>query len=212
MQGFPKVYRYAAMSVTTLILAGCSNQTNQKEPAQKLITAIESTLAASATDESKYAADKLFDVQYRLGRLKFYFDNHEYEAVVAVGPEVLKLAQGLVPLAAAERSRIYRELNEQWTGLAASLPGEVAAIHARMDLLSQKANAKQAQGLDLEAAKTGAGEANALWTKAQAAFAAGTLGEAVSVAKDAQEKVAEVAASLKLELPKAAAPGRAAGQ
>jgi hypothetical protein len=154
----------------------------------------------------------LFDVQYRLGRLKFYFDNHEYEAVVAGGPEVLKLAQGLVPLAAAEKSRIYRELNEQWTGLAASLPGEVAAIHARMDLLSQKANAKQAQGLDLEAAKTGAGEANALWTKAQAAFAAGTPGEAVSVAKDAQEKVAEVAASLKLELPKAAAPGRAAGQ
>jgi PBP1b-binding outer membrane lipoprotein LpoB len=204
MQGFHKVRRYAALAVTATLLAACASQ---KEPAQKLIANIESTLAADAADESKYAADKLFDVQYRLGRLKFYFNNHDYESVVAAGPEVLKLAQGLAPLAAAERSRIYRELNEQWTGLTASLPGAIGALHARIDALSQKANAKQAQNLDLEAAKTGEGDANGLWSKAQAAFGAGNLGDAVSTAKDAKDRVSDVAASLKLELPDEHHPG-----
>jgi hypothetical protein len=214
MQGFQRVCRYAVISMAALILVACASQ---KEPAQKLIADIESTLAASSADESKYAADKLYDVQYRLGRLKLYFDNQDYAAVVAGGPEVLRLAQGLAPVAAAEKTRILEELNDQWTGLATSLPGEVTAIHERIDTLSAKANKKQTQAqtqaIDLEAAKTGAGDATALWTKAQAAFAAGNLGEAVSTAKDAKEKVEASAASLKLELPAAAtAPARTAGQ
>jgi hypothetical protein len=198
MQGFQRVCRCAVISMAALMLVACGNQ---KEPAEKLIADIESTLAASSADETKYAADKLYDVQYRLGRLKLYFNNHDYAAVVAGGPEVLRLAQGLAPVAAAEKSRILRELNDQWTGLAASLPGDVAAIHERLDRPSEKSNKKQAQGIELDAAKAGAGDATALWAKAQAAYAAGNPGEAVSTAKDAKEKVEAVAASLKLELP-----------
>jgi hypothetical protein len=210
MQGFQRVCRYAVISMAALILVACASQ---KEPAQKQIAAIEATLAAASADETKYAADKLYDVQYRLGRLKLYFDNQDYAAVVAGGPEVLRLAQGLAPVAAAEKSRILRELNDQWTGLATSLPGEVTAIHERIDTLSAKARKKQTQGMDLEAAKAGAGDATALWAKAQAAFAAGNLGEAVSTAKDVKEKVAASAASLKLDLSATAtAPARAGGQ
>jgi hypothetical protein len=113
-------------------------------------------------------------------------------------------------VAAAEKSRILKELNDQWTALAASLPGDIAAIHERIDRLSDKSNKKQTQGIDLDAAKTGAEEATTLWTKAQAAFAAGNLGEAVSAAKDVKEKAEAVAAALKLELP-ATAPAQAAG-
>jgi hypothetical protein len=60
-----------------------------------------------------------------------------------------------------------------------------------------------AAGLDLNAAKGAAGDATALWSKAQAAFAAGNLDEAVSTAKDVKAKVEAVAAALKLDLPAA---------
>jgi hypothetical protein len=55
-------------------------------------------------------------------------------------------------------------------------------------------------GIDLDAAKAGAGDATALWSKAQAAFAAGNLDEAVSTAKDVKLKVEALATSLKMDL------------
>jgi hypothetical protein len=64
-----------------------------------------------------------------------------------------------------------------------------------------------AAGIDLTAAKAGLGEAASLWSKAQAAFAAGNLVEAVATAKDVKAKLTALAASLKLELP---APSAAA--
>ena len=41
-----------------------------------------------------------------------------------------------------------------------------------------------------------------LWSKAQAAFAAGNLDEAVSTAQDVKAKIEPVAATLKLDLPR----------
>jgi hypothetical protein len=83
------------------------------------------------------------------------------------------------------------------------VPAEVTAVQNRIDELSKKPSKKMAAGLDLNAAKGAAGDATALWSKAQAAFAAGNLDEAVSTAKDVKAKVEAVAASLKLDLPAA---------
>jgi hypothetical protein len=44
-----------------------------------------------------------------------------------------------------------------------------------------------------------------MWSKAQAAFAAGNLDEAVNTAKGVKAKIVVLAASLKLDLPAAAA-------
>jgi len=107
--------------------------------------------------------------------------------------------------AAAKKDEILTALNDQWTALAGSLPADVTAIQNRIDVLSKKSRKKQAAGIDLDAAKAGAGDATALWSKAQAAFAAGNMDEAVSTAKDVKVKVQALATSLKMDLTAPAA-------
>jgi hypothetical protein len=210
MQIIQRVSQYAAISMAAIILAACASQ---KEPAQKLIGDIESTVAAASTEAAKYVPDQLADVQGELSGLKASFDKQDYAAVVTGAPAVLTAAQGLATAAAAKKDEVLKALNDEWTGLAGSLPGDVTAIQSRIDLLSKKSNKKQAKGIDLDAAKSGAADATSLWSKAQAAFAAGNLDEAVSTAKDVKAKVEAVAASLKLDLPAAApAPAAAAAQ
>jgi hypothetical protein len=210
MQFFQRVSRYAVISMAAIILAACASQ---KEPAQKLIGDVEATVAAASTEAAKYVPDQLADVQAKLAGLKESFDKQDYAAVVTGGPAVLTAAQGLATAAAAKKDEVLKALNDEWTGLSSALPGDVTAIQTRIDELSKKSNKKQAKGIDLDAAKAGAGDATSLWSKAQAAFAAGNLDEAVSTAKDVKAKVEALAATLKLDLPAStAAPAPAAAQ
>jgi DNA repair exonuclease SbcCD ATPase subunit len=210
MQFFQRVNRYAVISMAAIILAACASQ---KEPAQKLIGDIESTVAAASTEAAKYVPDQLADVQAKLAALKASFDKQDYASVVTGGPAVLTAAQNLATAAAAKKDEVLKALNDEWTGLAGSLPGEVAAVQSRIDVLSKRSNKKQAKGIDLDAAKAGLGDATSLWSKAQAAFAAGNLDEAVTAAKDVKAKVEAVAATLKLDLSAAGAtPAPSAAQ
>jgi hypothetical protein len=202
MQMVQRVGHYALISMASILLAACAGQ---KQPAQKLIGDIEATVTAASTEAAKYVPDQLADVQGKLGALKAAFDKQDYAAVVTGGPAVLTEAQILATAAAAKKDEILKALNDQWTALAGSLPADVAAIQNRVDALSRKSNKKQAAGIDVDAAKAGAGEASALWSKAQAAFATGNLDEAVSTAKDVKVKVEALATSLKMGLTAPAA-------
>ena len=202
MQMIQRVSHYAVISMAAIILAACAGQ---KEPAQKLIGDVEATVTAASAEAAKYVPDQLADVQTKLGALKASFDKQDYAAVVTGAPAVLSEAKGLATAAAAKKDEVLKALNDEWTGLAGSLPGAVTAIQSRIDLLSKKSSKKLAAGIDLDAAKAGVGDAASLWSKAQAAFAAGNLDEAVSTAKDVKAKVAALAASLKLDLPATAA-------
>jgi hypothetical protein len=144
-----RVSRFALISVAAIMMTACAGQ---KEPAQKLIGNIESTVTAASTEAA-----------------------------------------------------ILKALNDQWTALAGVLPAEVTAVQNRVDLLSKKSSKKLAAGIDLDAAKAGVGDAASRWSKAQAAFAAGNLDEAVSTATDVKAKVEALAASLKLDLTAPAA-------
>jgi hypothetical protein len=197
MQMTQRASRYALISMAAIVLAACAGQ---KQPAQKLIGDIEATVTAASAEAAKYVPDQLADVQSKLGALKASFDKQDYAAVVTAGPAVLSAAQTLATAAAAKKDEILKALNDQWTMLAESVPGDVSAIQNRIDMLSRKSGKKQAAGIDLDAAKAGAGDATALWSKAQAAFAAGNLDEAVSTAKDVKVKVEALATSLKMDL------------
>jgi hypothetical protein len=202
MQMIQRVSHYAVISMAAIILAACAGQ---KEPAQKLIGDVEATVTAASAEAAKYVPDQLADVQIKLGALKASFDKQDYAAVVTGAPAVLSEAKGLATAAAAKKDEVLKALNDEWTGLAGSLPGAVTAIQSRIDILSKKSSKKLAAGIDLDAAKAGVGDAASLWSKAQAAFAAGNLDEAVSTAKAVKAKVAALAASLKLDLPATAA-------
>ena len=203
MQMTRRVSHYALISMAAIILAACAGQ---KQPAQKLIGDIEATVTAASAEASKYVPDQLADVQGKLGALKASFDKRDYAAVVTGGPAVLGEAKTLATAAAAKKDEILKVLSDQWTALAGSLPADVTAIQNRIDALSRKSSKKQAAGIDLDAAKAGAGDASALWSKAQAAFAAGNMDEAVSTAKDVKVKVEALAASLKMDLPATSRP------
>jgi hypothetical protein len=202
MQMIQRVGRYALISMAAIIMAACAGQ---KEPAQKLIGDIQASVTAASAEAAKYVPDQLADVQSKLGGLEASYDKQDYAAVVANAPAVLGDAQNLATAAAAKKDEILKALNDQWSGLAGSLPAAVTAVQNRIDLLSKKTGKKLATGVDLEAAKAGVGDATSLWSKAQAAFAAGNLDEAVSTAKDVKAKIEALATSLKMDLPAMAA-------
>ncbi|MEP6884515.1 MAG: hypothetical protein ABJC66_07190 [Gammaproteobacteria bacterium] len=200
MQVTQRISRYALISMAAIFLAACAGQ---KEPAQKLIGDIDATVTAASAEAAKYVPDQLAEVQSKLAALKASFDKQDYAAVVTGAPAVLSAAQDLATAAAAKKDEILKLLNEEWSRLAAALPAEVTAIQARIDMLGKKSNKKMAAGIDLAGANSGLGDATTLWSKAQAAFAAGNLDEAVGTAKDVKSKIQALATSLKLDMPAA---------
>jgi hypothetical protein len=58
---------FVAFTVTALMLAACANQ---KEPAEKAVAQVESSLAEFRADAEKYAADELKSVDEAVAKLK----------------------------------------------------------------------------------------------------------------------------------------------
>ena len=198
-----RTYKTSAWIVIAgLMLAACANQ---KEPAQKMIGDIEATVDAASADATKYAPEELSDVQQKLGELKASFDKKDYKAVVNGAPPVMSAAQGLASAAAAKKDQQLKSLNLQWTALAGVLPGNANVIQSRIDFLSKKENKKLASGVDLDAARSGLGDATTLWSTAQAAFSSGRLDEAVTTANGVKIKLQGLAASMKLDFKEPAA-------
>ena len=170
---------YVWTILAALALGACANQ---MEPAQRSINDIEALVTASSTEAAKYVPDQLTDVQNKVGALKASFDQKNYAGVLKDAPAVMSAAQALAGAATAKKDEVMKALNESWTGLAAELPGDMTALQSRIDLLSKKSSKKLAAGIDLDAARGGLSNASSIWSKAQAAFAAGNLDEAVTTA------------------------------
>ena len=189
--------RFSVAFLAAIILAACAGQ---KDPAQKLIGEIQATVTAASPEAAKYIPDQLAGVQTQLSALKASFEKQDYAAVVSGAPAVLGAAQSLATDAATKKDEVLKALNDKWTALAGSVPGYLTAVQNRIDFLARKANKKAAAGIDLEAAKSSLSDAMAIWSKAQAAFAAGNMDEAVNTAQNVKSKVEAVASSLKLDL------------
>ncbi|HWX78451.1 MAG TPA: hypothetical protein VNZ02_00040 [Steroidobacteraceae bacterium] len=196
MTSITRAGRLAIASLTLVLLAACAGQ---KEPAQKLIADIDATVTAASAEAAKYVPDQLIAVQSKLGDLKAAYGRQDYAAVVKGAPAVLESAQTLATAAAAKKDEVLKALSDQWTGLAATVPGYFPVIQKRMAFLSKKSNQK-ASGIDLAAANAALADASSLWSKAQAAFATGNMNEAVSTAADVKSKLQAVAATIKLDL------------
>jgi hypothetical protein len=199
--------RFLIIGGAALVLWACSGQ---KQPAEKLLLDTDATIIAASAEAAQYVPQQLADVRRQYVDLKAAFDKQDYAGVVASGPAVLSAAQTLAAAAAAKKDEVLKGLNDDWTGLAAVVPNDVAAIQARIEQLSQKSNRKLAASIDVDGAKAGLVNAMSLWSKATAAFAAGNLDEAVSTAKAVKSELDPLAAALKITLaPPASMPAAA---
>ena len=189
--------RSAWIVLAAVLLAACANQ---MEPAQRSISDIEAALSTSASDAAKYVPEQLTDVRRELGDLRATFDRQDYAAVLKAAPAVMERAQGLASAAAAKKAELTQALSEEWSGLAARLPGYMTAMQSRIEFLAKKSNRKLAAGIDLDAARGSLSEDSSVWSKAQAAFATGNLPEAVSTAKNLETSLEGLASTLKIKL------------
>ena len=190
-------HRYAWIAFAALLLTACASQ---MEPAQRSISDIEAALSTAASDAAKYVPDQLTDVRRELGDLKATFDRQDYAAVLKAAPAVMEQAQGLASQAKAKKAELTQALGEEWSDLAARLPGYMTTIQSRIELLAKKSSRKMAAGIDLDAARGSLSEDSSVWSKAQAAFATGNLGEAVTTAKSLESSLEGLASTLKIEL------------
>jgi hypothetical protein len=120
--------------------------------------------------------------------------------VLKAAPAVMERAQGLASTAAARKAELTQALGEEWSGLAARLPGYMTTIQNRIEFLAKKSSRKMAAGIDLDAARGSLSEDSSVWSKAQAAFATGNLGEAVTTARSLASSLEGLASTLKIEL------------
>jgi hypothetical protein len=195
-------HRCAWIAFAALLFGACANQ---MEPAQRSISDIEAALSTSASDAAKYVPEQLTDVRRELGDLRATFDRQDYAAVLRAAPAVMERAQGLASAAAAKKAELTQALSEEWSGLAARLPGYMTAMQNRIEFLAKKSNRKLAAGIDLDAARGSLSEDSSVWSKAQAAFATGNLREAVATAKNLETSLEGLAGTLKIELTAPAA-------
>src|SRR5229473_4051379 len=190
-------HRFAWIAFAALLLAACASQ---MEPAQRSISDIEAALGTAASDAAKYVPDQLTDVRRELGDLKATFDRQDYAAVLKAAPAVMERVHGLASAAAAKKAELTQTLGEEWSGLAARLPGDMTTIQNRIEFLAKKSHRKMAAGIDLDAARGSLSEDSSVWSKAQAAFATGNMGEAVTTAKSLETSLEGLASTLKFEL------------
>jgi hypothetical protein len=184
------------IGIASLLLNACLDQ---MEPAKQALNEISNTLTMDSADATKYAPDEMAGVQKELADLRISYDRKNYGDVIAHAPSVLADAKNLVADAAAKKDDSAKALSPEWNGFAASLPQEIAAVKARVDLLSGTKRAPK--GTDLAAAQSSLADATDGWARAQTAFASGKIDEAIATAKDVQSKTAAAAVALRLELP-----------
>jgi hypothetical protein len=182
------------------------------QPAQRSISDTEAALAAAAPDAAKYVPDQLAAVRRELDDLKATFDRQDYGAVLEAAPAVMERAQALGNASAAKKAELTQALGDEWSTLAARLPGYVESIQSRIEFLARRSNRKMAAEFDLDAARGSLSEELSVWSKAQAAFATGNLSEAVSTAKSLETGLEGLARTLKLELKAPAAWSRSERQ
>ena len=179
--------------IVAAALAACSSQ---REPAQRSIDDIDARVTAASAEAARYVPEQLMDVRDELRDLKTSFDGQDYAAVLLRAPVVMNDAQALTGAAAAKKAGLTKTLNEQWASLANLLPADITALQSRLDGLAKKSKRRLAEGSQVDAVQGALREDRGLWAKAQAAFATGNMDEAVTIGKNLQRRLEDLAGAL----------------
>jgi hypothetical protein len=175
-----------------LLAAGCGMG---KAPAQAAITGAEQALNAVREEAVKFVPDQFAAVEKVMNDAKAAFDKGDYAAALNTAKDVPAKVKDLYTAIEAKKA----ELPAIWEGLAKDMPKLIAEVKAFV------AKAKGADKAAMETAKADVKGLDATWAKAQEAFKAGNLIDAVSNATGIKEKIEQIKASL---APKVAEAGK----
>src|SRR3954468_16269745 len=92
---------FVAFAATTLMMVGCASQ---KEPAEKAVAQVESSLAEFRADAEKYEADELKAVDESVTKLKNSLANKDYGSVVTAAPAINSNIASLKQTVAAKKA------------------------------------------------------------------------------------------------------------
>ncbi len=190
--------------VATLGLAACGNPL---EPAQKALAEAEAAVTASANEVVKFAPNRAEELNAKLAELKAALGKGDYAAVVAGAPALLAETKAVAAETAARKQEFFAAINEQWSGLAAQLPQQTAAIESQIAKYEQAA--RLPAGVTQQAvtdAKAALDTAQQHWGEATKAFAEGRLEQAIALANDVQARAGGIRELLKMPEAPAAAP------
>jgi hypothetical protein len=166
-----------------LLAVGCGMG---KAPAQAAITAGETALAAVKDEAVKYVPDQVAAIEKVLADAKAAFDKSDYAAALNTAKDVPAKVKDLYTAIEAKKA----ELPAVWEGLAKDMPKLIAEVKSFV------AKAKGADKEAMETAKADVKGLDATWAKAQEAFKAGNLIDAVNEATGIKGKIEQIKASL----------------
>src|SRR5262245_54139893 len=111
---------FVAFTAAVLAMAACANQ---KEPAEKAVAQIESSLAEFRADAEKYAAEELKGLDEQINTLKANIAKKDYGKVVTGAPSVAAAVTTLkdtVAKAKADSEAIMAAAQAEWGELSQS--------------------------------------------------------------------------------------------
>ena len=188
---------FVALTATALTMAACSNL---KDPAEKAIAQIESSLAEVRGDAEKYASDNLKQLDESVATLKRGYGNKRYSEVITAAPSVASAVTALketVAKAKADSEAILATAQAEWTELSASVPPLVDSIQTRVDTLAKTHKLpKDVDKTAFETIKTEFETVKTDWTEAAREFTAGAAADAVRKGRAARSKAEEIQARL----------------
>jgi hypothetical protein len=170
----------AALALGVALVTGCS----QQEPAEQAVAAAEQALADISERALKYVPDEYGALKAELDAARKLLQEQKYGDALAAARGLPDEARAVGEKAAAAYETLQADLKAQWPGYADTLPGQIAALEARVQELS--AAKKLPDGIearDLRAASDALPYATKAWADALAAFEQGDLEGAVARAR-----------------------------
>lgn len=170
----------AAWVLGVALVTGCS----QQKPAEQAVAAAEQALADVSELSLKYAPDEYGEVKAELDAARKLLQEQKYAEALAAARGIPEKAKAVSEQAATAAETLRAELQAQWPAYVDSLPGQLAALEARVkELSAAKKLPEGVEAKDLRAASDALPYATKAWADAQAAFEQGDLEGAVSRAR-----------------------------
>jgi hypothetical protein len=167
-----------------VMLLACANQ---KEPAEKAFTKIETSLGELRADAQHYAAGQLKNVEESVDGLRSKLEKQDYRGVMVAAPGVSSEVNTLranVTRMKAEAEEILATAQSEWSSMTSSVPQLVTDLQARVDSFSRSRRLpKNFSQQEFSVAKATVADIKKVWDEASAEAAQGKVADAVRKAR-----------------------------